>query len=222
MNSFTNENLITLIFNNYTLFENKQNFDRIQNSNVSSLLLRILNYDKIYKSMGRMKHTITEQGGDIIKLITLPNGNLISPTWKNKCNIWNLNNYQCIKTLNYTAFSSIILPNGHLAIMSHEGIITFFHSKKNFKQVRTVYLAEGNFYEKLFLLSDDSLAIFAINSIGDYLLMILDNKEYKCIRIIKDHSSAINAIENIANDKFASCSDDCTIKVWSKKNYKCL
>ena len=47
-------------------------------------------------------------------------------------------------------------------------------------------------------------------------------KELKILKILKNHTNLIFKIIPLNNQRFASCSKDCTVKIWEDKNYNML
>jgi WD40 repeat protein len=99
MNLLQDENLIKLIFNCFTFKLLKQLFCKLKNRTINHSLLKSLGYRSFYKSLGNTKTSI-EADKNYIKLICLlSDGNLLFISTDYTLKVWDMENYQCINTI---------------------------------------------------------------------------------------------------------------------------
>jgi WD40 repeat protein len=63
--------------------------------------------------------------------------------------------------------------------------------------------------------------VFVYNDSQDKIL-IINSQTNKVIKTIDIQLGFVNSIINISNNRFASCSDKGTIRIWDMKEYNCL
>lgn len=112
-----------------------------------------------------------------------------------------------------------LLINGRLATCSPDRSIKLFDLNK-YKCVLTIPHAHSTTVTYLCQLKDWKL----VSSGADGLIKIweISKSGYKCVSQFKAHTDYINKIINMTKDRFATCSRDSTIKVWSSKDYTVL
>jgi WD40 repeat protein len=225
MNGFENENILKLIFHNFPLFLNKQLFDLITNKLVNSIILRILNYKTIFKSIG--KTNIMIESWD--NLLDLPNNNISSLLNGKTLKEWDINNYTCIKSKpeEYPLSSFIIHPDGNIIVCSFNGIIKVFNPKDNLKCIKTVNLQDQKIFqraygfENLHRSSDD--IICSVESMG--LIVVLDYyNEFKYKGILLNRvNNNFQSLVFISWNKAACVSRyDESFKIWDLLQNECL
>jgi hypothetical protein len=116
------ENLINLIFRSFTLYDLHAEFDKIKNKIINQIRLKILCYDKIFKSMGRSKLIFAEDER-IFRPVILANSNLLSATEDGTILFCDVKSGLTIKTL--TAKDRMhrftVLQNGNLMAYLYNG-----------------------------------------------------------------------------------------------------
>jgi WD40 repeat protein len=227
MNGFENENILKLVFYNFPLFKNKQLFDLITNKLVNSIILRILNYKAIFKSMGKSNNIIIDGWDNLIDV--LPNNNILSLLNGKTLKEWDINKYTCIKSkpAEYPISSFIIHPDGNIIICSFNGIIKVFNPKNNFKCIKTVnlqdqatFLQRAYGFENLHLRLDD--IICSVESMN--LIVVLDYcNEFEYKGILLTGVNNIQSLAFISWNKIACVSKytDC-FKIWGLLQNECL
>jgi WD40 repeat protein len=218
-----NENILTSIFNELSLFESKKSLKKIMNTTIVNVLLsRVLSYAKIYKSIGRTKTTLEGHTHAINSLAILPNGNIASASSDNNIIVWFLTHNYHTKLIGHDNFvhSLISLGNGNLASCSNNGQIKIWNADESFECIQTIQL-EG-YFERLLLLANGNLAVCAFQAVP--CILILDSeKEYKCSFVLEGHTSWINVIVNLTGYRFASGSIYKNIKIWDPElNFSCI
>jgi hypothetical protein len=104
MNTYSNENLLKLILNNFRLFKAFNLLKSIYNKILCDIMTDSLSYSKIFSSMGNDKTILDEdKEKKNFTLASLPDGNLITGSYIVGCKVWDVNNYSCIKSLNEKA-----------------------------------------------------------------------------------------------------------------------
>jgi WD40 repeat protein len=226
MVQMTNENILTSVFNELSLFESKKILDIIMNTTIVKVLhFRVLSYAKIYKSMGRTKTTLEGHTDIINSLAILPNGNIASASWDKKIIVWDLtyNYYSKLIGHNSSVNSLIILGNGNIASCSLEGQIKIWNTDESFECIQTIQVEGYKHFQKLLLLANGNLAVCAFHKKVPCILILDSQKEYKCSFVLEGHTNWINAIINLSGYRFATGSHDETIKIWDYKlDYSCI
>jgi WD40 repeat protein len=220
---FTDENLLKLIFENLQLLRIQHLITKIINNKlITSKLLDILSYDKIFKSMGRDK-TILEHKYSISSLVLLPDGTILAA----ECimlKFWNPDNCQCIGTVNedISIRSVILLPEWKFAICLAFGIKIRL-AKDDYQCIRNINLEGCYDYFTLLLLKNGNL-VCSLNKSFSINFMVLDsNNDYICIQKFRAHSKWTTQLVNLSGNKFASASNEKFINLWDIDNdYKLL
>jgi WD40 repeat protein len=119
MNLLQDENLIKLIFNCFTLKHLKQLFCKLKNRKINHTLLKSLSYRNFCKLLGNTKTFIKADKNDIKLICLLPDGNLLSISTDNTLKVWNMENYQCINTIEckHATISLIPLSNNFYCML---------------------------------------------------------------------------------------------------------
>jgi WD40 repeat protein len=223
-----NENLLKLIFTNDSLFKIKQTFDKTKNSIICNILLKILSFEKIMRSIKHSSILVNQEG--IVSLSLLPNGDLISMS-DNTMHIWDGNTFICTKTItNDDAFKSlIILSDGNIATSCANGIIKFWDTS-DLRCIKTISLTKKYNLAKLFLLSNNNLACnnlkHIVKDFSEELkvsIIILDhNQDFKIIKRLKE-AYGNSPMANLSGNKFVYACRQGTIKILNMlNNYECL
>jgi WD40 repeat protein len=230
MLSFSNENLLKLVFNSFSLYDIKKTFsESLNNSILYHLTLRRLNYEDIFKSIKISRILLEEEHNNHIGCITLlPDGNIISVSNDKTLKIWSPNTFQCIKTLDTGGqkdyiYSVLVLPDGIIASFSRDDKIKLWNIKDDYKCLKTTNLRGYTWIYSVTCLANGNLACSAFNQY-EFCLLILDHtNDFNCIKVIKEHTNWVSTIINLSGGLFATGSHDKTIRIWDMNDcYKCI
>jgi hypothetical protein len=95
MLSLKNENLLTLIFTNFTLTANNNILSGIKNKTISKAILVLADYKRIYKSI-ELEIVMTKSEKEFFNIALLPNGDIITASNNSKeIKLWNINDKSC-------------------------------------------------------------------------------------------------------------------------------
>jgi WD40 repeat protein len=222
MNSLINENLLNLIFTAYTLKEIKTYLDKIYNKILSPQILKIINYESLFKS--KRKHLILSKSSYAIsKLYMLRDNNILEYSY-NSIHFKDMKNYHYTFKITEEAISATVLPNGQLVTITHSGHIQFWHN--HYKSIKNTITLENcvGYRKKIFSLTKDNLACFAYKDKGDKgdKLLIINCQKNKIVKILSLQIGIINSTVKLPNDMFATASDNGIITIWNMKKYNCL
>jgi WD40 repeat protein len=213
---FSNENLLKLIFSTSTLFEVRGKLHIVCNKLLYILILSMIDYRSIYKSLGRSKHIMSGHTDEIFTLALLSNTKLASVSKDNTLKVWNMDTYACINTIKHEGpvTSVILLTNGNIASCTWDKHIKIFNIDEDFICLKTIHVYGFGGYDALIQLSNGNIACTAKHN-NDYCIIILDNNNnYNCIKVLRGHLSYVLCFANLPNDKFASGSTDTKINIW--------
>jgi hypothetical protein len=218
MNGFTNENIIKLVFTNYTLKENKSHLDNINSIKLFPPILRILSFEYIFTSK-RTYRTITKPDNGTSELISIPDNNIIEISY-NSMKLWDMHSYECKWKLNNGAISITRLPNGHLVTFARSGEIQFWNN--NFELIKVIALeaCEGH-RKRIFSLSNGNLACFAFKDDRDRII-IVDCQANTVVKTLDLQLGIIYSIVSLSDNRFTACSDNGSINIWGMNDYKFL
>jgi WD40 repeat protein len=218
MNGFTNENIIKLVFANYTLKENKTHLDNINSRKLYPLILSTLSFEYIFISK-RTYRTLAKPDYGASELIALPDNNIIDISY-NSMKLWDMHSYECKWKLTNGAISITRLPNGHLVTFAHSGEIQFWNNNFELIKVITLESCEG-YRKKIFSLSNGNLACFAFKD-GRDRIIIVDFQSNAVVKTLDLQLGIVNSIVNLSGNRFAACSDNGSINIWGMNDYKFL
>jgi hypothetical protein len=94
MLSFKNENLLTLIFTNFTLTATNNILSGIKNRTISKATLMFVDYKRIYKLI-ELEIVMTKPEKEFLNIVLLPNGDIISASNNKVLKLWNINDKSC-------------------------------------------------------------------------------------------------------------------------------
>jgi hypothetical protein len=157
----TNENLLKSIFESFQLVSIQHLIDKTFNDKlITSRLLNILSYDKIFKSIGRGKTILKGHEDNVNSLALLQDGTILSAGLY-MLKFWNPDNCQCIGTIKeeFGIRSLILLPEWKLAICLPSGIKLRL-TKDDYQCIRNINL-EGccDYFTLLLLKMEISFAL---------------------------------------------------------------
>jgi WD40 repeat protein len=182
MKNFKNENLLQLILSNITLYETRSLFHNMKNKTICKTILKLLNYEDIFKSMGKSKFAIIEQCKKETSLAVLPNGKIVSA--EHTIRLWDTYNNIVLKTLIVEDEVIFItaLPDNTIVICLQNSIVKIW--KTEYLIITTKLEEYKTFYDAL-LLPNGNIACIADNHNYDANILILDSKNnYKCLKAL--------------------------------------
>jgi WD40 repeat protein len=228
MITFYNENLIKLIFCNFTLYDLQTQFHILKNKIINRVSLNILSYDKMFKLMGRSKLIFSAVDQILLSsLVILPNGNLLSASHDKTIRFWDMKRGLCIKTLitEGRICTSAVLQNGIILAYLYGRTFQFWNDYGE-GSTRVIEISNfETFHLPLFLSNGDFVFISALQ-IGYTNLILLSLKDdYQSIRILDNYEEGlIVKVCNITNNLFYSLSSEpAAFKVYDIcKDYRCV
>jgi WD40 repeat protein len=214
------ENILKLIFNNYSKSDMQNLFEAIFSRTISLILLNILDYKNIFSSLGKSNSLLKGRHYAIIGcVLELPDGNIISASWDSKIKIWSIKACECIKILEGhkgSIKSMVLLPNGNIASCSLAEI-KIWNPSQDYLCIQTIGIEGYIHFNKLISLPDNSLVSSAYNKNYPCIIMLDYNKEYKLNSSIKNEGEA-GSLVNLFKHRFASCSYK-NIILWDLEKY---
>jgi WD40 repeat protein len=154
----------------------------------------------------------------ISSLISL-NGNIVSGSNDKVLMVWDLNSYECTKTLTDT---TVIGYNDNMLYTFSRDKIELW-GMDDFKYLRTIKLEESFPPSSSLVLSNGNIAVVALefSIFASKMILILDSSNnYKLMKTITEHQSEVYSFVNLSDNKFAT---GCTcIRIWCNINYTCL
>jgi WD40 repeat protein len=222
---FTNQNSLKSIFESFQLLRIQHLVDEtINNKAITSTLLNILNYDKIFKSIGRVKSILRGHEHSVDSLVLLPDATILSAEY-NMLKFWNPDNYECIgsnEEEDTIIRSVIILPEWKLATCLFTGIKIRL-AKDDYQYIKCINLEGCSDYLTLLLLKNGNLICSALKEISTNIMILDSNNDYMGIKDFPAHLQRTTQLINLSGNKFASASYENCIKLWDIDNdYKLL
>jgi hypothetical protein len=227
MKILKNENLLRLILSSIGLHEIRLLFNKLKNKTINSTILKVLNYHDIFRSIGKSRQVLQEQGQNTISLVTvLSNGNIIS-AYYGTLSVWDINNNKDLNTLNFDNDIIFItaLPDNNVFICLQNSTVKIWDTGNS---IITTKLEEYTHFFDALLLSNGNIACLANNHDDNVCILILDSKNsYECLKTqvldIKEWYW-VDCLKPISNKMFASCCyQSSTFMVWGiEDDYQCL
>jgi WD40 repeat protein len=225
MITFNNENLIKLIFYNFTLYDLQIQFHVLRNKIINNVRLDILNYDKIFKSMGSSKLIFSEVNQLLLSPpVILPNGNLLSASRDKTIRFWDMKRGLCIKAI--TAKCRICT----LTVLQNGIILAYLYGRSfqiwNDYGEGSTRIIENNdfndFYQTLFLSNGDVACMSEQIGLNKLIILFLKD-DYQSSRILDNHQGGfIDSFRNISNNLFYSLHSG-ALKIYDiSKDYRCV
>jgi WD40 repeat protein len=247
---FNNRNLLKAIFSFYRLQERIYLHNHLQNDFLLGISLTLTTSIRIVLTIsGHTNHITaisTQHNGNIISssydhtiriwdasrnykctriinlgelayaLLSMPNGDIISGSESIRLLSYR-NEYKCTKKLSednpaLKSTGLVLLDDDQFACSSF-GQLRIYHDMSCFKIIK------GNVHSML-LLTDGNLAVADERQIR--ILDCFDN--YKCVETIEAHNNTIYYLIELPNRSLVSCSNDNSIKLWSRgrNGYRCI
>jgi WD40 repeat protein len=218
---YNNINIINLVFKSFLLSNIKQHFQNIKNLSLSRLMLKLLSYKNIFKSLGSNKVKLGGYDNKTIVLIALlQDGNIVSAFADNTLNIYDTKSQKLIKTItidNANILNALlILPYNKIAAGFFEGIINIYDAVDDYKLVETIIT---EIHIKIMkLLSNDKFACIGWVKKTAFIKIYDLNDSYKLLKIIENQNSLIGSLIYMDNYLFAygiySYNEDYSIRIW--------
>jgi WD40 repeat protein len=92
-----NENIIKLIFDNFNPLNNL--LEKTTNKTITKIILSILNYNNMFKSIGKNQIILRGHNHWVRSLISLSENLILSASFDKTLRTWDINNYTCIATI---------------------------------------------------------------------------------------------------------------------------
>jgi WD40 repeat protein len=222
MDSFSNQNIIKLIFNTLSKFKSKQTFLNIKSTILIETLLPTLYPVNIIESLGTTKITFNnEHRGNIYSLALLQDGNIASSS-DNILKVWNTESGSCLWTLTEDSFIGYLLsiPNRNFISISPKGKLRVYNISDYYSHVKTMDLIGFCEVDNMLLLPNGNIVCSAIFEKTPSIVVLDPTNEYCYLKVITI-SFDVYMIINL-EDKFVTGSRDTIIRVWSVGNYKLL
>jgi WD40 repeat protein len=203
---YNNMNIINLVFKSFLLSNIKQHFQNIKNISLSKLMLKLLSYKNIYKSLGSNKVELRGYDNKAIILIALlQDGYIVSAFDDDTLNVWDTKSQKLIKTITAEGTSVLnslhILPDNKIIASFFEGKITVYDAVDDYKLVKTIIT---EFYIQFMkLLSNDKLACIGWDKFTAFINIYDLNDSYKLLKIIENQNSRASSLIYMDNYLFA-------------------
>jgi WD40 repeat protein len=223
MITLNNENLLKLIFCSYTLYDLQTQSHILKNRIINKVRLNILNYDKIFKSMGRSKLIISEVNQVLVRAVILPNGNLLSASEDKTIRFWDMKRGLCIKNL--TAKGEIlrlaVLQNGIILAYLYDGTFQIWN---DYGEGSTRVMENNCFKTKPLFLSNGDVAVFSRQNDCFNLKILSFKDDYQSIRILGNDEGYMVDVRNKTNNLFCFMSfEPEALKIYDIcKDYRCV
>jgi WD40 repeat protein len=215
------DNILKIIFFNYSKLDLDHLFNRINSKTIALNLLKLLDYKTLFSSLGKSLKLLKDCHNSTIScLLELSDGCIISTSWDKQIKIWNINSGKCIRTLEgHAGFirSVIMLPNGNIATCSLGGEIRLWNPDEGYQCFQTICVKGHTRFNKLIALSNNNLVSSSYYKDHPYIIILDYNTKYNLINSIK-HDGEVGCLVNLFDNKFASGSFKYHITLWD--NYE--
>jgi WD40 repeat protein len=222
MINFENENILKTILNSLHLYD-RQQVSKVMNKALFTVLLyRLDDYD-YFKSIGKTQFLIDEHTKDIMSIVQITNGNVLTASEDGIIKFWDINNFLCIKTLTFeNKVTSVITLRDDLVAVGLGSQIKIYNTK-DFNCTDVISFNKLIDYDNLLLLSDGNLACTARKTIKTYISYILilnGHNKYNKINTLSVDGRGLSLI-NLSEGRFAyACEFD--IKIFAKTSFSLL
>jgi WD40 repeat protein len=208
-----NENILKLIFINNPSGNTKKTLDDTKNTIICKTLLKIMDFDKIFRSL-KFYSTLINQSSQIDCLGLLPSGELITAS-NDDNTIRILNSNAILHTKKITDEESIgslyLLSDGNIAANNKNGIIKIW-DPKDFKRIKTIPFPKNNRLDGLFIVSNNDIACACTETTKtsdtamtiSFCVSIMSFKEdYKIIKQLEAQWDCFTPMANLSNSRLA-------------------
>jgi hypothetical protein len=225
-----NENILGLVFENFALREANRLHIETKNKTFSKLLLMSLNFQAIYKSIGKTKTSLVGHKLTPSSIALMPDGNVISVSKDKTLKLWDINNNTCIGTV--SAFvelvdvSLLVLSDSTVITCSRNNHIQLWDVKVKFSCTKVIRL---NKYKPVksnpIILANGYLVVSAIdyNLAASILILDLNKDDNNILKKLTESTYHWHSFVNITNNTFASVNFHGNISIWDTNNtYRCI
>jgi WD40 repeat protein len=216
MLKITNENILKLILTNLNLLQAYHFLNQMNNLTLYRTVQNLLSYKAIFKSMGKTKFTLNEDSKRTTSLALQSDNLIVSASARGMIHIWNINDQQCIKTLNdeISIDSVIVIPNDIIATSSKDNI-KIWDSNDDYKCIKIIIHESYKYYNNLLTLANLNLACSAMVNGTSQILIFDCRKDFQCIKTLTNESLYISNLIKLSNDRIAYCCSSMNIKIKS-------
>jgi WD40 repeat protein len=198
----------------------------LTNKKINKIILRLLNYDDILRSIGKSKQVLEQCEESISYAVALPNGNIVSARThtikaRDSNNLTILNTLDVEDVIIYLA----ALPDNNVVICLENGTIKVWNTEV---YVYNEKLKEYNHLSGALLLSNSNIACIADDIDCRACFLILDSKNnYECLKVLDLTAKEwgwFDYLFPISNTMFSSyCYADSNPMIWNiGDGYQCL
>lgn len=154
-------------------------------------------------------------------ILLLPDGLVASIAEEDSCiNIRDPEkNYSCHQTLTGhkdMITSLILIPKDLIGSASLDGDIRVWEKAEDKYECKMILNDHTKAVNSIMILNTVYSECLLISCSDDGYVKIFDvNDKFKCVQNIEAHSGVVMNVISLSNENIATCSDDCTIKLWS-------
>jgi WD40 repeat protein len=180
-----NENILKLALSN--IKDKLPLLNRINNKLIRLLVLSLIGYEEMFILLKNAKSLRPSKWG-ISSLISLGNGNIISGTCDKVLKVWDLNSYECTKTLTDII---VIGYNDNILYTSSNDKIELW-GMDDFKYLKTIKLEEKFSLSSSLVLSNGNIAIVPLELsvfVAKMILILDSSNNYKLMKTITEHQN---------------------------------
>jgi WD40 repeat protein len=216
MLKITNENILKLVFTNLNLLQAYHLLNQMNNLTLHRIVQSLLSYKAIFKSLGKAKFTLNEDSKRTTSIALQSGNHIVSASVRGMIHIWNINDQQCIKTLQgeFSIDSVIVIPN-NIIVTSSKDNIKIWDSNDDYKCIKIILHASYKYYKNLLTLTNGNLACSATVNETAHILIFDCSNDFKCIKILTNDSLYISNLIKLSNDRIAYCYSSTRIKIKS-------
>jgi WD40 repeat protein len=237
MPSLKNENILSTLISSFSMKEATHFVKQVNNATLNKLLLRYINYEKIFKSLKTAQVILQKCGRIKNSIALLHNGNMVSFN-RYEIKIFNTTKFECIKTLqdDQPITSGIILPNGDI-LTCNSNRLKIWEVNNDFKctkknTIHCIAIFDKNFnLIKDFTLMIDTVWCQDFANINNNRFVYASNDgldvcnldDYKCFQAKTEEDYIIALLFIKRNNLLLSSSINNTyLKVWNTNNFHCI
>jgi WD40 repeat protein len=221
MTCFKNENILKLIISSIILFEARFLLKKVNSSSLSLVILKILNYEAMVKSLGKTRRVLMNIDRPGTSFALLPDENII--TGRNGLGklVWDINTYSQITTIYGCHGTLHTLDNERIAVI-YRNQINIILPKYDFECVQSIDLNGYSVYHQLLsFFSNRFLAVSVFKNKQPFFIVLDFDNDYKIIKHIRIEKYGYLPFAGL-HKAFASGNDD-IISIWdTEENYTCI